>query len=567
MPDKLKRKEFPAGFSPEDFSYQGRPAKDQDDFGTDVGLADMKCVNQFGANNNKYYHAGVVTDSKGGWWVYLEWGRAKTGKSWNGAFKGQDFQFWRCMGEDEAREAFKKQCRSKNIKRLVQTADGIWTGKKGKDGYVVQKLATRENGLPDAYAIKDATGVKQAKKKSKKKAKKKKAKARPTVSFHPEEIRLVKDLVGGTQTFVARSVKESGGVHPTVESIEEVREVLLPKAMQHIARVAKKTPQNSGESQAVYDHRLALACTRDKKLQELSNYVSSLIPRPDPGRSASAEARALATVLSSGNILDLQQNLDTMESALANEDFDVEDKKQVQSMDVDSRLNAKVRWVDPKSDLGRWVEKTYRAMSNNRHGHIRGRLVVKNIFSVERPDRDTPFVKEVKRIARQRKGDFFNYARLQPRRRTDLADIADYAADANVFLGIHGTRAVNVAPILQTNLRLPRSLPGAQITGAAFGHGIYWATDWRKSHGYTGHSSSYWASGGTIRGRGFFMFLADVIMGKAYMCRSTGSWGKAPDRSDTIAAYPEYSSVANDEHIIFSPDHQRIRYIIEGDFK
>lgn len=563
MPNKLGRKAFPPGFSPADFAYQGRPAKDQDDFGPDVGLADMKCVNQFGANNNKYYHAGVVKATDGSWWVYLEWGRVKAGKSWNGVFSGQDFQFWKCSGEGEARSAFQKQCQSKNVKRLIQK-DGIWVGKAGKDGYVVQKLATRENGLPDAYSIKDATGVAAVAKKVTKK-KTSKAKALPTASYHPAEIKLVQDLVGGVKAYVKRAVTASGGVIPTLDAITEVRDILLPKAMQHIARVSKAHPQKRGEGQDTYDQRIALACTQDKRLQELSNYVASLVPRPDPGRNATATARALATVLSSGNILSLQADLDTFESNLENEDFDVDDAVQVQGVDVDGRLNAKVRWIDPKSELGKWIEKTYKGMTNNRHGHLRGRIVVKNIFSVERPDRDAKFVAAVKKVAAKRKGDFGHFARLQPSRRTDLTDIADYAAQANVFFGIHGTRAVNVAPILQTNLRLPRSLPGAQITGAAFGHGIYWATDWRKSHGYTGHSSSYWASGGTIRGRGFFMFLADVIMGKAYMCRSTGSWAQSPDRTDSVAAYPEFSSVANDEHIIFDPDHQRIRYVIEGD--
>ena len=124
----------------------------------------------------------------------------------------------------------------------------------------------------------------------------------------------------------------------------------------------------------------------------------------------------------------------------------------------------------------------------------------------------------------------------------------------------------DVQPILASNLRLPRSLPGAQITGAAFGHGIYFATDWRKSYGYTGHGNSYWASGGSIRGRGFFMFLSDVIMGDAYMCRGCGSWSQPPKGKDSVAAFDTYvSSLANDEHIIFNPHYQRIRYIIEGD--
>jgi len=49
---KLGRKELPAGKSASDFIYQGRPANDQDDFGSDVGVADMACVNQFGQANN-----------------------------------------------------------------------------------------------------------------------------------------------------------------------------------------------------------------------------------------------------------------------------------------------------------------------------------------------------------------------------------------------------------------------------------------------------------------------------------------------------------------------------------
>ena len=59
--------------------------------------------------------------------------------------------------------------------------------------------------------------------------------------------------------------------------------------------------------------------------------------------------------------------------------------------------------------------------------------------------------------------------------------------------------------------------------------------------------------------------VADVVMGKGYMTKSTGSWVEPPRGTDSIAAYPEYSSVVNDEHIIFNPHYQRIRYIIEGD--
>jgi hypothetical protein len=156
-------------------------------------------------------------------------------------------------------------------------------------------------------------------------------------------------------------------------------------------------------------------------------------------------------------------------------------------------------------------------------------------------------------------------ARLQPTSRPDLGSFSDIAAQTNVFLGIHGTRPVNVHPIIKSDLRLPRQLKGVHITGAAFGHGIYFATDWKKSYGYTGHGRAYYGNGGQIGGRGFFMFLADIVMGKGYMTKSTGSWAEPPRGTDSIAAFPEYSSVVNDEHIIFNPHYQRIRYIIEGD--
>ena len=154
MPVKLGRKHLPSGYSPTDFSYMGRPAHDQGDFGKDVGIADMACVNQFGQHNNsKHYHGGVVQSKDKAWWVYLEWGRIRPGKSWSSSFRGQDFQFVQCSSEADARSFFAKQMKSKNTRRLVKKNIGgreIWAGKSGKDGYIVQKLATRERGLPDA---------------------------------------------------------------------------------------------------------------------------------------------------------------------------------------------------------------------------------------------------------------------------------------------------------------------------------------------------------------------------------------------------------------------------------
>lgn len=541
---KLGRKEMPAGLTAASFTYKGRPAKDQGDFGADVGIADMVCVNQFGeANNSKHYHGGVVQSTDGRWWVYYEWGRVKPGKSWNGSFAGQDFQFVACSGEAEARAEFASQMMSKNVKRLERkTVAGVtvWAGKAGKDGYIVQSLATREKGLPDAYSIKDDEGKAAAKSAPKPEAKKA---AAPSKSFHPAVVKLAQDLVGGVQTYT-RALAQASGVTPTLSAITQVRDSLIPAAMERIKKVGDKV-----EAQA-----------RDTDLQAISKMVYALVPRYIPRQGLSDEE----AILSGGNILTLQQDLDTFEAALGNEDFST--AAPVTTVDPDGLLNARLQWIDPRSEQGQWLAQAYLGMSNNRHGYMgRGNARILNMFAVERPDRDAAFAASVKKVAAKRQGRFSLRANLQPKR-IDLGSDSDTYAQANVALTIHGTRSVNIAPIMGSNFRLPRSLPGAQITGANFGHGVYFATDWRKSYGYTGHGGSYWAKGGQIQGRGFFMFLCDMIVGDAYRAPSTGSWNSPPDGKDSIFGVggDRGHRLENDEHIIFDPSYQRIRYLIEG---
>jgi hypothetical protein len=389
--------------------------------------------------------------------------------------------------------------------------------------------------------------------------------AKPAIEHQPQVVELAKSLVGGTREY-ARAASQATGIIPTMAAITEVRDELLPLAMQRIAQISKAHPQRDKERQPVWEQRLARIQVADAKLIDLSKLVAALVPRVIP-RSATAQQRAAATILSSDNILAMQSDLDAFASALENEDFALaEGQAEVEAVDPDKLLNARLTWIDPESTKGKWLTSTYRSMSNHRHDYIKGKLVIKNLFEVQRPDRDEAFIAAVRSVAATRAGKIGQRARLQPARRTDLGDLGDHAERANVFLGVHGTRAVNIHPILAGNLRLPRSLPGAQITGAAFGHGIYFATDWRKSYGYTGHGNSYWASGGGIRNRGFFMFLSDVIMGDAYMARQCGSWDKPPQGKDSVAAFDDFvGSLANDEHIVFDPSYQRIRYLIEGE--
>ena len=545
MATTLKQKVFPSGLSPKDLKYQGRPANETDDFDSEVGLADMACVNQFGeANNAKFYHCGVVVGD-GRWFVYTEWGKIKGGKSWrSGGFHQQSYMFIECEDEDEARKEFAKIAKKKNIRRVHQIKVGgktIWASKPGKDGYIVQSLATRERGLPDAYTIKDTTGIQVQSKAPKKAAAKK-----PSQTFHPQEISFTQAIIGGTQDY-ARAAQAATSVIPTMATIQEVRNDFIPAALKRIKRIGGDVDKQ----------------ILDSKLIDLSKLVAALVPRP-LDRKLPADERAKAVIMSTANIFALQQDLDAFEAALQSEDFSVDDVPET-FVDVDKLMNAQIRWIDPDSTEGRYVSGTFHSMTNNRHYDLRSKKAkIKAMFRVSRSDRDDQFIAEVKRLAALRKGFRHEHVgRLQPNHRPDLSDISDYAADANVFLGIHGTRSVNVSPILRTHLRMPKSLKGVRIAGSAFGHGIYQATDWKKSWGYVGNRHT---SGGRITGRGWHMFLCDVAAGRMYPTSDT-CWDRVepPRGYDSIAAFCELTSVENDEHVSFDPRHIRIRYIIEGE--
>lgn len=550
-PVKLKRNEIPSGFSHTDFKYQGRAAKDQDDFDLEVGIADMACVDQFGSSNtNKYYHAGVV-EANGKWFVYLEWGRIFSGASWEGGYhNGQDFQFVECESEEDARIFFEKQCRTKNIKQLEEKEIGdetIWVSKGKNSAYLVQSLSTREKGLPDAANIKDDAGVIKESKKTKKKISKKKVKG-PKITYQSQVVSLAQSLVSGVQTYTKAAIAATG-VSPTMAAIDKVRNVLIPLAGQRIAAVGNDI-----------DDQL-----NDKDLLDISTLVATIVPR-QLSRGGSARSRQESILLSSDNISSIRNDLDTFEAALKNEDF--EETQNEDGFNPHQALlgQGEITWIDPNSVKGRWIINTYSGMTNNRHSYIGGKLKVINVFEIKRPDRDKKFLKYAKEIADKNKNiKYSTYARLQPKTRDDVSDVSDLVSQANIFLGIHGTRTVNVQPILSSNLRLPKSLPGAQITGAAFGGGLYFASDANKSFSYTGYGNAYYGSGGTVKGRGFMMFLCDVVMGDSYNATNTGSWSSPPNGKDSIAAYPDFMSyLQNDEHIVFNTNAHRIRYLIEG---
>jgi hypothetical protein len=174
-------------------------------------------------------------------------------------------------------------------------------------------------------------------------------------------------------------------------------------------------------------------------------------------------------------------------------------------------------------------------------------------------------------------GTFFGYIFIERQKeRPDLtaARRKEYW-NGNVFLGFHGTRAVNVPGIIRENLRFPNQLVGVVITGAMFGPGSYFADDWGKSANYCSVGGSgrslYAGSSGHVSKRRSFMFACDVILGNPYVAKDAHGFTKPPDGHHSVfgkAGHTNswgggYGGLQNNEWIIYRSGRQAIRYLAE----
>lgn len=136
----------------------------------------------------------------------------------------------------------------------------------------------------------------------------------------------------------------------------------------------------------------------------------------------------------------------------------------------------------------------------------------------------------------------------------------------------HGSRNENWWSIINTGLVLKPT--NAVITGKLYGYGIYFAPKARKSLGYTSLSGSYWAHGSSNYG---FMALMDVAYGIPYDVYDFNS--KYYDMNyDNLQRFKQganclhahaganlggYSSLKNDEIIVYKEEQCTIKYLVE----
>ncbi len=530
MATKLSKDTYPENAGPDDFQCFGPPATRDGEFES-AKICDMGCFTQDGKDSNKYYHGAVVQHKKSkNWYAYFEWGRTGAARP--------SFQFIACGTEAEACREFASQLHSKNDRRGEWcTVAGIRTlrARAGQDCYLVRPMATRSTGLPDARSIKINEG---AKKQPEKEAAANGNGAKPKKAApkaDPQTLALMRDLTVATVAYTRGSMADAS--IPTQAAIDEAR-TLLSEAQKRLLKVGDNV-----------DAQVA-----DQDLVHITSLMYGRIPKKKPLRAA-----ASTWILSKDNILAWQNDLDAFESALYATDIKEDDT----DFDPFAGMALTMEWLPPDSALGKFLYAWWPKATANRHGWV-GDMTIKNLWRVERHD-DKGKIPACQEEVLAEKPKVAERPQFQPDKRADLkaGEVKRFQA-SNTALLFHGTRSVNVSGILREALRLPRQLVGVVITGAMFGPGLYFADDWKKSAGYTSLHGSYWSGGGgTVRGRDAFMFAADVVLGNPFVAPRAGGYTEPPKGHHSIFGKAGHSGVQNNEFIVFKPQQNQLRYLIE----
>lgn len=501
MSEKLARKKIPDNHSFSDFKCFG-PVATKDGELEGSMLCDMGCFDESQRSTNKYYFGCVCQSSLNQeWFVYFQWGKVG-GPS--------DFQFYKCSSQEEAKSVYAKQLHSKNDKRGEWTTiAGIKTlkAKKGKDCYLVRALDSRDVNLIDARNISSSAKIP------------KKAKSPTKSDVHPQTFSLLLSLNSGSLSYTRTSLV--GGNVPSQMAIDEARLLL-------------------GEASKVLSNKKLAKDSKEKELTEITNILYSKIPK--------VKKKYEDWLLSADNIFNWTQDLDAFEGCVGQSDVSVEEVTGFPQLDYVEHSSTEFK------EICEWIQSATR----NKHSHLSGGMKVKNVWLVHMNEQKSKFEKYCERIEADK-----TKVTEKPLHQPSSSHILHEGRGFNMGTLFHGSRSVNIGPILKSKLILPRALKGVQINGAAIGPGLYFADDWKKSAGYCSLDSGYWSRGsGKISGRGAFMFINSVCLGRIHAIQYAKYFDEPPKGFHSVAALGG-GSFANNEFVVYNEDANLIRYLIE----
>lgn len=342
-----------------------------------------------------------------------------------------------------------------------------------------------------------------------------KAKAPATNKLEPSVARLVDRLYSEAGQAVRRSL--SGSLKTTSENplgtltltqIERGREVL-----QDIQKLIAKKPKLKGSA--------------DKDILDLSNQFYSAIPQTMAKRptkkagTAAMDSWLLSMALNNEEVLDDKEDLlkllsDVQGTVGGFATTDVEKKY--------AEIGCKYEPVEHGCPEFKKVEKFLNATRSRHHSWSAS---VKNIWRMKVKGQRAKHVDTMKKVGK-----------ITP-----------------LF---HGSRSANILGICKSGLLLRP--PGVYITGSMFGNGLYFADSSSKSEQY---STSRFGGGGRGNSDTFFMFVADVALGKIKKYQSAQvSLTKAPRGFHSVQG-AKGAWLLHNEFIIYDIKQHLLQYLIE----
>ena len=134
----------------------------------------------------------------------------------------------------------------------------------------------------------------------------------------------------------------------------------------------------------------------------------------------------------------------------------------------------------------------------------------------------------------------------------------------NIKALFHGSRAANILGICKKGLLIRP--PGAYVTASMFGNGLYFADQSTKSSQY---ATARYGGGGSAHGDTYFMFVADVSLGRIRRMRnSDSSLNSAGHGYDSVMGVKGDTdgwngSLLHNEFIVYDPKQDELTHLIE----
>jgi hypothetical protein len=258
---KLSNKVVPAGLRVHELRYLGRRAREQGDFGVEVGAVDMLRVDERGiVQGTRYVHLGVVAVGDEVF-VYMESGRVGV-PSWTRGVPapGLEFSFTPCTSLDAARRFFRNECLRLNLARLVRTP--VWAAKvdaraRVEQAWLVSELGGFVPGLPVRVPARHTPPRQPASVPASRFV----AASRPTEPERPASEQA--EVVVRALVHEGRATQRERGREPSLAALEQVATELRPLVERRLAELAgevhEPAPAHTPPRTRTKPGRLALA--------------------------------------------------------------------------------------------------------------------------------------------------------------------------------------------------------------------------------------------------------------------------------------------------------------------